>query len=749
MDQHRMDRENGEAGGSGFSLERAIAALRRRWRLAAVVPAAAVLVATLVAVVLPDRFEASAVIQIDPRKKTISNIEGVLSELKADAATVDSEVEVIRSRAVTLKVIDILDVRSDPEFAQSSFWRRMGLTRGERRTRGPADAAANVPTGGIRGPASPGSTQPERDEVAAAFAERLKVGRVRNTLLIDIRFSASDPVKAARIANTVAEVYLAEQLAAKQRAAGVATGLLEEKLEELRKKLAVSERKVEQFKAANDIFDSEGQILSEKQLARLMEQTVMARNTTAEARAKYEQAQRLKAKGESSGAIADVLQSHTVRLMKEQLANATRREAELLTKYGARHPEMQKVRAEVADAEGQLAAEVTRLVANLRNEFEVAQAREEQLAKGLELLKQEQVLSREAGVQLKELEREAATSRQLFEALLARYKQTAETQGLQLPDARLVEQADVPLTPAAPKRKQIVLLAALGGLLGGIALILVLEFATSGLGRPEDVEQAFELAHLASLPKLVEPDRQDPDPLRHVRRILAEPRGAFSEAVRAARREIDVRRRDRGPRVILVAGSLPGEGASVVASNLAHHYAVTGERVLLIDADLRRAALTRQLAPAVAAGLAEVLAGFLPPEQAILRDGGTGLHFLPAGAGCPVQASPPEMLASTRMTEMLVALRRRFDTIVIDAPPLLPVIDARILADLADQIVFAMAWRSTPKPLARRALTLLGFNQEKLVGVVVNRVDPAVIEHGCGISAMRASSHAVPELRAA
>ena len=199
MDQHRTDREDGEAGGGGLSLERAIAALRRRWRLAAALPAAAALLAMLVALAMPDRFEASAAVQIDPRKKTISNLEGVLSELKADAATVDSEVEVIRSRAVTLKVIEILDVRSDPEFVQPSWWRRMfgrAAATGGRTSGGMANAAA----GGILAPASPGTTQPERDEVAAAFAERLKVSRVRNTLLIDIRFSASDAVKAARIA---------------------------------------------------------------------------------------------------------------------------------------------------------------------------------------------------------------------------------------------------------------------------------------------------------------------------------------------------------------------------------------------------------------------------------------------------------------------------------------------------------------------------------------------------------------------
>lgn len=742
MEELAAHRHDGEGTG-GFSLERAAAAVRRRWKLVAALPLLAALLAAVVVLALPDRYDASAIVQIDPRKKSISNLEGVISELKADTATVESEVEIIRSRAIALKVIDILKLREDPDFSRPSLKRRILAVIGIRDidlpepvpaqdTRGPT--VNSDPIRGLLGPEEIGKTLPARDEVAVAFSESLKVTRVRNTLLIDIRFSASDAVKAARIANTIAEVYLHEQLTAKQEVAGHASRLLEQKLETLRREVTEAERRASDFKSANNIFDSEGQILGEKQMARLMEQTVVARTTTAEARARYELVQRLAAGGDSGAGIGDVLQSHTVRLLKEQLAKVTGREAELGTRYGPRHPEMQKVRAEVREAQAQVDAEIARLVTNLKNEYEVAAAREKELEASLDRLKSEDSTSKSAGVRLKELTREAETSRALYEALLSRYKQTVETQSLQLPDARIVEQADAPLFPAAPKRKQLVALAAFGGLGLGLAIALLLEFMISGIGRPEDVEQVFELAHLASLPApLAAVDSGGG--LRDVRLMVAEPLGGFAEAVRGLRREVDVRRHSDAPRLVQVTSSLPNEGASIVASNLAHHYAMTGARVLLVDADLRRAQLTRQLAAARQAGLAEVLSRSMPLEATLLRDAATGLTFLPAIGAAPSRRSPPELLASVEMPATIARLKAHFDVIVVDTPPLLPVIDARIVGDQADQIVFVMAWRQTPKKLARRALSSLGFNQGKLVGVVVTRVDEDVIAAHAGVDA--------------
>jgi polysaccharide biosynthesis transport protein len=726
--------EEQEEGGGALSLDRALSAVRKRLRLVFAMPLVAAVLVGVVVVLIPNRYDASAIVQIDPRQKSIANLDSVVSDLKGDQSTVESEVEIVRSRPMILKTIEALDLRNDPEFSKPPLTSRLLAKLGlkswapivERTPQRPRDQIAD-----ILKVDEPGTSHPERDEVADSFLQKLKVTRVRNTLLIDIRVSASEASKAARIANTMAEVYLKDQLESKTQAAGTATALLEEKLDEMRKKVSDAERKVEQWKADHGVFDTEGQVLSEKQLARLMEQTVTARNATSEAKAKFEQAQKLARAGDSGTAIVEVLQSHTVRLLKEQLANATRKSAELQTKYGPKHPEMLKVNAEVAQAEAQVTAEIERLVANLKNESEVAEERERQLVQSLAQLKDQQVVSKDASVDLKELEREAFTSKQLFEALLTRYKQTAETQGFQLPDVRIIEKADAPQFPASPKRKQLVALGAAGGLVIGIALAVLLELMAPGISRQDDIERVFEVAHLSSVP-MHGNGQSILAPSKAVRIVVAEPASLYADAIRAARRELDMRRTSQGPRIILVTSSIAGEGAELIASNLAHNYAMTGGRPLLIDADMRLMPLTRQLAGQRQRGLLDQLVASLPIEDAILRDGLTGLHFLPAMGPRPPQASIPETLNSNALAEAFAGLKSRFDTIIISVPPLLPVIDGRILADYADQIVFVVAWQKTPKQLAKTALKTLGLNDRKLAGVVLNDVAPEALNETRG-----------------
>ena len=578
---------------------------------------------------------------------------------------------------------------------------------------------------------TPGASRPEMDEIADAFLKKLKVSRVRNTLLIDVRFSASDGAKAARIANTIAEVYLKDQLDSKTRAASTAGKVLEDKLEEMRKKVSDAERRVAQWKAENNVFDAEGQLLDEKQLARLMEQTVTARTATTEARAKYEQGQKLARNGDSGTALIEVLQSHTVRLLKEQYANATRRAAELRTKYGPKHPEMAKVNAEVAEANAQVRAEIERLVANLKNEAEVAESRERQLQLSLNQLKDQQVFSKDATVELNQLERDATTSKQLYEALLMRFKQTTETQGFQLPDVRIIEKADAPQHPASPKRKQLVVMAFLGGLVMALGLAVLLELMAPGISRQDDIERVFDTDHLSSVPSPNAADSFVP-PTKAVRLVVAEPQSLYADAIRNARRELDLRRNGTAPRLILVTSSVAGEGADMIASNLAHNYAMTGARPLLIDCDFRLQPLTRLLAAQRQSGLFDQLTSARPVESAILRDGLTGLHFLPAAGPVHLQRSIPETLTSTAMASALNELKGQFDTIVMSVPPLMPVIDGRILADYADQIVFVVAWQKTPKQLAKTAIKTLGINDRKLAGIVLNDVAPAELDETRG-----------------
>ncbi len=726
----------------GLSLDRAISAVQKRLKLVIALPAIAIVVASTLLFFVPNRFDAAAVVQIDPRQKSITNLDSVVSDLKGDQPTIESEVEIIRSRPVILQVIETLKLRDDPEFSTPSLaMTLMGWFGQSAAAETPSRASAEPltprtdPISDVLRLDVPGLSNPQRDEIAAAFVDRLKVARVRNTLLIEIKFSARDAVKAARIANTIAEVYLAQQLQSKTGAAASATKLLEDKLNDMRGRLSEAEHKVEQWKALNGVFDSEGHALSERQLARLMEQTVNARNTTSEAKAKFDQAQKMARLGDQGDATIEVLQSHTIRQLKEQFGNASRRAAELATRYGPRHPEYIKSRAEVADAQSQLRDEIDRLVSNLRNEAETAEARERQLSQSLAQLKEQQIVSKDAGVELNDLEREATTSKQLFEALLARYKQTAETQSLQLPDARIVEQAAVPLEAAAPKRKQLTFMAAAGALVLSIAVTLLLEVTAPGIGRSEDVARALDVRHLSSIPSMSS-SHAPLAPGKAVRLIVAEPSSVYADAIRGMRRELDGRRPHNGPRIILVTSSMPGEGAETIASNLAHHIAMTGGASLLVDGDFRLQNLTRQLAGQRSRGLLDQIANRQAVENAILRDSVTGLHFLPSVGPTPSQLSVPEALGSPAMTQGLAALLQRFDTIVIAAPPLLPVIDARILADLADQILFVMTWQKTPRQIAKKAIALLGANQSKIAGVVLNEVAEDQIEDFGAIAAL-------------
>ena len=292
---------------------------------------------------------------------------------------------------------------------------------------------------------------------------------------------------------------------------------------------------------------------------------------------------------------------------------------------------------------------------------------------------------------------------------------------------------------AAPKRSQLIVLAFISGLLLAVGYVLALEFITSGVVLGEDIEREFALTHLASIPLPSGFDIMSADPMRSIRMMVAEPRSSFADTIRSARREIDGKRLRPGPRIVMLAASLPNEGTNVIASNLAHHYAMTGERVLLIDGDLRRGTLTRQLASSRRAGLLDVLVQGLPIEEAILRDAATGLCFMPALNQVPLELSSPEALGSNQMRAIFAQLKQHFDTSLFDTPPLLPVMDARLLADHADQIVFVMTWRRTPKQLARRALRLLGHNQQKIAGVIINQVDPAILEESQGLGSAHGS----------
>lgn len=715
---------------AGVAIGDLLGALRRRVWLILLVAAVAGLGAVGIALLLPNQYEAVATIQIDPRKKTIVSLDAVLPDIAGDTPTIESQVEILKSKVIALKVIEALRLRQDPEFAEFASLQATdgGAADEARRSLNAAEATRRV-----SGPdaADIGTDRPERDVVVAEFASRLKTLRVRNSLVVEILFRSRDPVKAARIANTIAEVYIRDQIDQKIRATGLAAELLGPKLDGLRNKVTDAEQRVARFKAEHGIIDSEGQLLSEKHLARLMEQTVTARNASAEARAKFEQLQAV-LRGGGSRNIGDVLQSHTIQLLKEQRARATKQEAELLTKYGTKHPEIAKIRAQIDDVEAQISRETDQIFANVKNDYNVALDRERMLEANLNQLKEQQSVSKEVTVRLRDLEREAETSRKVFETFLARYKQTVETQELHLPDARIVEKADVPVAPVAPKRKQIVLIGLVLGLGLGVGIALLIELMRTGFAHAEEIQSVFGLPLLASVPLAKRRSDGLADPMLSLRIVLAQPHGAFSKAIADLRDRLDRRRPDAGARVVLFTASLPNEGTTVTAANFALSVAGRGERTLLIDCDMRRSRLTQHLSLDQMPGLADAIGHGQDFETVILKDAVSGLAVIPAGDVGRFPFAPQDALEAPGFAQRLSRLKAHFDTIVIDAPPLLPVVDARLLAGCSDEVVLVASWRKTPRDMIRRAIRVLGVDAARLSGIVLNRVEAKPVSRSVG-----------------
>lgn len=303
-------------------------------------------------------------------------------------------------------------------------------------------------------------------------------------------------------------------------------------------------------------------------------------------------------------------------------------------------------------------------------------------------------------------------SERVFASFLAQYAQNSEVPGPSIVTAAVPPRE---ATAARPARTAAIAFAVAALAAAGLALLLEIRTST----RASRVRSAFACPRMTALPMI---EARDATSSRACRFVLAEPEGAYAEAVRETCRELEKRRSGSPSRLTLVVSALPGEGAECLASNIAHQYAVAGHTPLLIDADFRAAALTQQLAGNSASGFLDRMAGRKPVAGAILRDCATGLHFLPACGPSPIPIPVRDILRSKAFADAIAALRKDFVTIVMAAPPLLKADDARILADLADDIVFVTAWQKTPKRVARQALSKIAGCQAKIVGAALTDI---------------------------
>ncbi|MCX7303933.1 MAG: polysaccharide biosynthesis tyrosine autokinase, partial [Hyphomicrobiales bacterium] len=477
-----------------------------------------------------------------------------------------------------------------------------------------------------------------------------------------------------------------------------------------------------------------GQLLSDAPLSDLSARMVEAQKDTATRRARYDQIAQMIASGNPDASVVDSLASSVINELRQQNSRIAQQEADISRRYGAQHEAAQKARRQMEDINGLILKELGRIEQVYKSDLEVALKQEADLSQQLETSTTRSSNIAEARVRLRELERNAQADQNLYESFLDRYKSALQQQSFPITDARVLTQATPAQKKSSPKSMITMALAGLGGLALGLMLALARELSDRTFRTPAQIERVLGIPCLGILPKLPRSEARRPMPSRkEAGRVLASdlgvfqhvvkaPLSRFAETLRSVKLAIDFASADNGMRVIGVVSSMPGEGKSTTAMNIAELIASSGSSVLVIDADLRSPTLTREVTPEAEGGLFEFLVDNVPINDLIHTDEVRRLKFLPA-AGKGGAGQKTDLIGSTKMAQLLTAARQTYNYVIVDLPPLAPVIDAKAIAGAVDGFVFVIEWGETSTATVSDALHNAPLVNQKIVGCILNKAD--------------------------
>jgi polysaccharide biosynthesis transport protein len=634
----------------------------RRWRLLAVAFGLGLVGAQVFLWLATPIYSASVQLLIDPRKQAIER-DAVISGLPLDSASIESEVTRIRSFVIAKRVVHSLHLDKDPEFVGEpgeSLWSVLLSKIWPIQPDVQSSTTESMEADLLR---SRGSTPiPSADPLTLLAIETVRdstqVRRLGLTYAIEITFSSPNAIKAAKIADALAQAYLDEQLEVQLRAARRAADWLNERLVGLRQNMEMSARAVTQYKREHQILETNTGGVEKQQLSELSTQLVQARRNTLERKARYDQSRIL---SDNNGGF------------------------------------------------------------NLKTQYEVALKQEEELEKSFHHAAGEQARLDEESARLKDLEREAESNTLLYENYLQRFRETLGNKSLEHRESSVITPAETPESPSYPRRGVFFFAAASLSLVLGAVTAKFLEMIKNGFSTTEEVENHVRCPVIATIQTLTDKDRTHNGQVLSLPQYVAvKPTSRTGEAIRAIRFGIQLSDGEDPPRVVLFTSSVAGEGKSTLAHSFARSAAGAGQRVAFIDADLRHHSISETCGVASARGLSDYLLGSVPIDIVAksLLDG--RLLLIPAGTS---NSNSPDMLGSAKMRDLVARLKESYDLVVVDAPPVVPVIDANVLAKLVDKIIYVIEWEKVPREVVARAIDTIGVHRDKVAGVILNKAN--------------------------
>jgi len=656
-------------------------------------------------------YTASTSILVDTRQAQILSKSTDANSTLIDPGFVESQVEILSSDDIIRSVVESMKLTSDPEYVEGNLLSHM--------------IGAVVSALGL---AEPESQDFVKRAVVAAIKKNLKVERVGVTYVLTLSFKSTEPDKAARIANALADQYMVGVLEAKYQSTKRASEWLQRRSGELQQQAMDADRAVQTFKSENNIVGTSKGLMSEQQLSDVNTQLIQARAATAEAKARLDRINAITDQDLAQPTVTDALNNTVITRLRAQYLDLAAQYADWSSKYGKDHQASVNLASRMQELKRAIKDEVKRIADAYKSDYEIARSRENSLDGDLNKLVSESSSASQAQVKLRNLESAADTYRTLYNNFLQQLQEATQNQSFPISEARIISTAQKPDKKSWPRIGLLLLGGLVGGLCFGVGGAVAKELLTEVLRTPLEVEGETALQCLGTLPE-VHSDGLDgvSSDAALARYALEHPFSRYAETLRNVKTAVDLARLSRETNVIAIVSSLPKEGKTTVAANLAHLASLTGHRTLLIDGDLHTQALTRKLAPGARTGLVEALSEPDQFERHVQVDRHSKLNFLPSVVQTRLVNSA-DLLASPAMADFLRSARKQYDYIFMDLAPVLPVTDARAAGHLIDAIVYVVEWGKTRRAAVHESLTDLDVFKNKIVGVVLNRANPKTLK---------------------
>jgi succinoglycan biosynthesis transport protein ExoP len=687
--------------------------LKRRW---VVLTCLLVIFSTVAIGTLKQKpiYQGKVLVEINPEQPNVLNFKEVLQISSVDVDSYrETQYKVLQSRTLAERVTQTLQLYKNPEFYRNRW--PFGLIKTD---------PDKIPSASDPGP--PDTSADYYRNSVKHFIDSVDVAPVRRSNLVEVSFDSEDPKLAARVANQLAADYIYQNLQVKWDETVKASEWLQDQLVGLKAKLEKSEDSLQAYAQTNSIlFVEEKKNLVNERLAQLQEEYTKAQAERFQKESLYSLVQ--------AGKVQDLpgfLSNRLIQDLAVRLSELERDYAQLTATVKPDYPKAVALKKQIDTVQSALDHQKKALAQNIVDEYRSAVANEKYLSQALEQQKKDVNEIAEKSIQYNILKREVDTNKQLYEGLLTRLKEAQVSAGLKASNVRIVDAAETPKTPIKPR---VVLNLALGVILGlglGIGLAVFQEYLDNTLKTPDEVETLLRLPSLGVLPSFAangagKTADEKSLSLASARQATArapaiQTNSSLVEAFRSLRTSI-LLSANPVPKMLLITSALPGEGKTTITVNLGATLASLGNKVVIVDCDMRRPACHRSTGVPNKPGFVQCLTGHVGLPDAILPvPGVANLSVIPCG---PIPPNPAEVLSAPIAGELLRQLRSEFEYVLLDSPPLLSVADSRILSTLTDAVVLVVRAYETPYDVVRRARTLLYSAGARILGVALNDVD--------------------------